>query len=93
MAIESTLATPRARRGVASSTLVTALALFAVVFAIYAATADRYGGHLDYWSANYASWHLAHTGSPFVEGVSIPELDDNSERLVWLQDPRPTGTP
>ena len=91
VAIEGHIATPAGRRGRPTPTLVAALALFAVAFMVFAATAERGGGHLDYWSANFASWHLAHTGSPFVEGVSMPPLDDNTERFVWLQEPAPNG--
>lgn len=91
VAIEGNIATPAGRRGRPTPTLVAALALFAVAFMVFAATAERGGGHLDYWSANFASWHLAHTGSPFVEGVSMPPLDDNTERFVWLQEPAPNG--
>ena len=91
VAIEGNIATREQVRRPATARVVAALALLAVAFAAYAATAERSAGHLDYWSANFASWHLAHTGSPFVEGVSMPPLDDNTERFVWLQEPAPNG--
>ena len=91
VAIEGNIATREQVRRPVTARVVATLALLAVAFAVFAATAERSAGHLDYWSANFASWHLADTGSPFVEGVSMPPLDDNTEREVWLQEPAPNG--
>lgn len=91
VAIQGNIATTTGHRRRVTSTVAAALALFLGAFAVYAVTADRSVGHLDYWSANFASWHLVETGSPFVEGVDMGPLDGNTEREVWVQEPAPNG--
>jgi alpha-1,2-mannosyltransferase len=66
-------------------------ALFLVAFVVFSATATRSGGHYDFWSGNYSSWHLVSSGTPWLDGEPIPELDGNPERAVWVQDPAPNG--
>src|SRR5215204_3846164 len=66
-------------------------ALFIVTLAVFLLTAQRSGGHMDYWTSNYASWHLVQTGTPWIEGLTVPELDENSRRFVWVIDPAPNG--
>ena len=41
-------------------------------FFVFALTARHGGGSWDYYTANYASWHLVHTGSPWIDGVTHP---------------------
>jgi hypothetical protein len=62
------------------------MGLFLVAFVVFAATASRDLLCMDVWSANYASWMLATSGSPFLDDASVPKLDDNPLRWVWVQD-------
>ncbi len=64
----------------------TELLLFVVAFAVFVLTASRGYMSFDVWSSNYASWRLATHGSPFIDGVSVPPLDDHPLRWVWVQD-------
>ncbi len=57
-----------------------------MAFLVFAATASRDLLCMDVWSANYASWMLATSGSPFLDGASVPKLDDSPLRWVWVQD-------
>src|SRR5215204_2051720 len=66
-------------------------ALFIVTLAVFLLTAQRSGGHMDFWTSNYASWHLVQTGTPWIEGVSIPGLDDNPRRFFCVSEPAPNG--
>jgi alpha-1,2-mannosyltransferase len=60
--------------------------VFALAFAVYALTIadDHVQLNLDAWSANYASWRIATTGKPWIEGLHIPSLDTNPIRDVWV---------
>ncbi|HRD60618.1 MAG TPA: hypothetical protein PLZ93_15095 [Nocardioides sp.] len=60
--------------------------LFAVVFVVFALTADTAHICLDVWTTNYASWRLATAHTPYLDGVSIPDLDNNGFKWVWIQD-------
>ena len=62
------------------------LAIFLAALVVFAATATWQGGHFDFWSANFASWHLATTGSPWIDGVAIPQLEGNPQIGVWIQE-------
>lgn len=64
----------------------TEVVLFVVAFVVFAATASRGLLCMDVWSANYASWMLATSGSPYLDGASVPELDETPLRWVWVQD-------
>jgi alpha-1,2-mannosyltransferase len=55
-----------------------------LVFAAFALTISHGVVSLDVWSANFSSWHLARTGSPWVDGLPMPPLDDNPARSSWL---------
>jgi alpha-1,2-mannosyltransferase len=68
-----------------------AIALFLVTFLVFVATASRDYLSLDVWSSNLASYHLVATGSPYLDGVSVHELDDNPLREVWVDDDAPNG--
>lgn len=61
----------------------TALVLGASVFVVYALTAARSRVSLDVWSANFASWHLVSTGTPWIDGLVIPPLE-NPLRHIWV---------
>jgi alpha-1,2-mannosyltransferase len=56
------------------------------VAALFALTARHGGGSWDYWTANYASWHLVHTGSPWIDGVHIDGLSGTSESGTWIKE-------
>jgi alpha-1,2-mannosyltransferase len=58
--------------------------LFLVTFAGYAATAAYDVVSLDVRSAYVASWRIAETGAPWIEGLSIPGLDHNPLRSTWV---------
>ena len=56
-------------------------------FCVYALTISH-GPNLspDVWTANFASWHLAHTGNPWIEGIPVPGFDHNPMRHFWILD-------
>jgi hypothetical protein len=56
-------------------------------FCVYALTISR-GHNLspDVWIADFGSWHLAHTGNPWIEGISLPGFDHNPLRHDWIVD-------
>jgi hypothetical protein len=60
--------------------------LFIAAFTIYSLTcADNHAQiNLDAWSANYASWRIATTGVPWIDGLHIAPLDHNPIRDVWI---------
>ena len=39
---------------------------------------------LEAWSANYASWRIATTGKPWIEGLPFPSVDTTPIRDVWV---------
>ena len=55
-----------------------------VAFALFGLTARQGGGSWDYYAANYASWHLVHTGSPYLGEETIPGLEDDQEAGTWI---------
>jgi hypothetical protein len=60
--------------------------LFLGTFLVFALTASRSFLSLDVVSANYASWLLSASGSPFLDASSSTFLDDHPLRWVWVQD-------
>ncbi len=60
------------------------IAVFGIAFVVYAATFSHSFVSPDVWSADFASWHVAHTGSPWVDGLSMPPLDGNPVRGQWV---------
>lgn len=58
--------------------------LMASAALIYGVTASRSALSNDVWTTYFASWRLASTGSPWIEGVRIPELDNNPIKDVWV---------
>jgi hypothetical protein len=62
------------------------IAVFGIAFAVYAATFSHSFVSPDVWSADFASWHVARTGNPWVGGLSMPPLDGNPLRAQWVAD-------
>ena len=58
--------------------------VFACSSVVYALTISHGLVSLDVWSSNYASWHLAQTGSPWIDGVRVPLLTENPTSQVWV---------
>jgi hypothetical protein len=52
---------------------------------IYLLTMARFP-NLDAFAANVASWRIATTGVPWVDGLAIPQLDNHRYVDVWLTD-------
>jgi hypothetical protein len=53
-------------------------------FVVFALTARHGGGSWDYYTANYASWHLVHTGHPWIDGTTVPGLAGDPEASTWI---------
>jgi hypothetical protein len=63
------------------------LLLGIVSFLVFAATADRGDVSMDVESAEISSWHIAKSGSPWIDDVQLPEFLENSPiRSVWVQE-------
>lgn len=48
--------------------------LFLVAFGVYAMTISRAQTTTDVFGANWTSWHLVKTGSPWIDGITIPQI-------------------
>ena len=59
------------------------LGLAAVVAAIYLATFETTGSHIDVYSANLASWRIAESGTPWLEPIRHTVRPDIWGRL-WI---------
>src|SRR4051794_16816218 len=59
-------------------------ALLLVAFAVYALTMSRTLWTTDVFGANWTSWHIATTGSPWIDGTSIPEVGHRSQSLLAI---------
>lgn len=59
-------------------------AFFFVVFTLYALTMARSMWHTDVFGANWTSWHIATTGSPWIDGTRIPEVGNRSDYLLAI---------
>ena len=68
-----------------------AAGLLLATFLVFAATASRGYLCLDVWTANLASYRLATTGTPNLDGVAVPELDGKPARWVYVDDDAPNG--
>ncbi|QIG42551.1 hypothetical protein G5V58_06960 [Nocardioides anomalus] len=75
-----------ARRTATSARGRTDLVLFLFFFAVFVVTAGRAHLCFDVWTSNYASWRLATAHTPYIDGVRIPELENNVISWVWIQD-------
>lgn len=64
-------------------TTLACLGVTVVVMAIYLATCETAGSHIDVYSANLASWRIAHTGTPWLEAVRHSVRPDIWDRL-WI---------
>jgi alpha-1,2-mannosyltransferase len=58
--------------------------VFLLTSAVYLATITHDLLSLDVWSTNFASWHLAQTGNPWVEGLRLPLLNHSPLRSQWI---------
>ncbi|MBM7515399.1 hypothetical protein [Nocardioides nitrophenolicus] len=58
-------------------------ALFAALVVVYVATMGR-ALSFDVFAANLASWHIAETGSPFVDLTDFPKLNNWPTREIWI---------
>jgi hypothetical protein len=74
--------TPARRR----RTWLAPLVLFLSATAVYALTVVRTSFSADIWTANFASWHLATAGNPWLEGIAFPAFDHNPLRGEWFLD-------
>ncbi len=54
------------------------VALFVVMFAVYAATVQTNKVSVDVYSSSLASWRIATTGSPWVDGVALDQVEGYS---------------
>ena len=61
----------------------TGLALFVGSLFVFVLTTAHFIVHTDVWTTNYLSWRISATGNPWIEGLSIPRLDHNPERILW----------
>ena len=68
------------------------LVLFAVLFMLFGLTARHGGGSWDYFTANYASWHLVHEGNPWLDGATVPGLEGDPEESTWMHGRPRTAT-
>ena len=62
------------------------LSIFAVMLVVYLCTAARnpVGLSMDAWSANFGSWRIAVSGDPTIGHLSVPALDGNPARFIWV---------
>jgi hypothetical protein len=62
-----------------------ATALFLIVAAVFALSSARSTLSMDVWSGNLASWRIATTGAPWLDTVSVPQLDNHPTEEIWVQ--------
>ena len=53
----------------------TGFALFGAIFVVYVGSLAAAQPNSDSFANSFASWHYAHTGSPFFDGSRLPEMD------------------
>ena len=51
------------------------LLLFAGVFSVYFATAERDGVNVDAYAASAGAWRLATAGTPWFDGLDVKEIE------------------
>jgi len=61
-----------------------AIALFLISFTIYSLTISRTLWTTDVFGANWTSWHIARTGSPWIDGTRIPDVGSRSSHLLAI---------
>ena len=64
-------------------TTLACLGVTAVVLAVYVATIETRVFHIDVYSADLASWHIARTGTPWLEGVRHT-IDPRLWNRLWI---------
>lgn len=62
------------------------LILFLASFVVYAVTISHGPLSLDSKSADFAAWHLASHGTPWLDGVSLPMFHHHDNVSVWMID-------
>jgi hypothetical protein len=58
--------------------------VFTIGAAIFLATTAYVSVSGDVWTASVASWQIATTGSPWLEMVDLPALEEHPLRYVWV---------
>jgi alpha-1,2-mannosyltransferase len=58
--------------------------LFFGVLGVYVLTMARGYWHIDVFGGDWTSWHLARTGSPWIDGQPIPEVRNRSDYLLAI---------
>lgn len=77
--------TPKVTRGTRHNhPSVATAALFLVTFAIYALTMSTGFLHTDVFGSNWTSWHIATTGTPWIDGVRIPQMGTRPDSLLAI---------
>jgi hypothetical protein len=61
------------------------LLVFLACFAVFGLTARHGGGSWDYYTANYATWNIVHTGDPWLEPGTVPGLEGDPEAFYWVR--------
>jgi hypothetical protein len=61
-----------------------AAALLVVSFVIYALTISHVLWTTDVYGANWTSWHIATTGSPWIDGLRLPDVGHRSDHLLAI---------
>lgn len=62
------------------------LLLFLGVAVVYGLTVRHSDWSWDTYTANFASWHLVHNGSPWIDGVDVHGLSGTSQAYVWIKE-------
>jgi hypothetical protein len=60
--------------------------LLLATFMAYALTMATSISHTDVFGANWTSWHIAHAGTPWIDGTPIPEVAGKSDALLSIRD-------
>jgi hypothetical protein len=58
--------------------------LIVVAFGLYALTISRTIWTTDVFGANWTSWHIANTGSPWIDDATLPWVGHRSDRLLAI---------
>ena len=61
------------------------LLVFLGLLAIYVLTARHGAGSWDYYTGNYASWNLVHTGHAWLDGSTMPGLEGDPQSPTWIR--------
>jgi hypothetical protein len=61
-----------------------AAVLFLGAFAVYLLTMSRDTWTTDVYGANWTSWHIVTSGSPWIDGAKIPDVGHRSDALLAI---------